>query len=186
MPGRNYIALLEHAQGHYGFVTTDDSRALGIDPAQLRIMASRGQLEHRGRGIYRMPVIPHGELDEYMETVLWTGREGVISHESALLIHDLSDVNPSRVHVTVPVGFRTRKKPLPVLEVHREEIPPGGTIVHRGIPTVTAAMAIRQCIAGGLGWTIIRQAMDEARSRGLIDVQTVRELRRLKPAEAAA
>jgi hypothetical protein len=30
----------------------------------------------------------------------------VVSHESALALHDLGDANPARVHLTVPPGFR--------------------------------------------------------------------------------
>lgn len=31
---------------------------------------------------------------------MWAG--GVVSHESALVLHGLSDVNPSRIQLTVP------------------------------------------------------------------------------------
>jgi len=34
----------------------------------------------------------------------------VVSHDTADSIHDLADVNPSRVHLTVPPGFRARAK----------------------------------------------------------------------------
>src|SRR5918992_4403879 len=109
MPGLVFTTLLDQAHQQYGFLTPDDARELGIDPAQLRIMAARHTLEHRGHGLYRMPVVPPTELDAYMEATLWTGRRGVLSHATALDLYELCDVNPSAIHLTVPRGFRTRK-----------------------------------------------------------------------------
>jgi len=179
MPGKTYIAFLQRAQDQFGFITTDDARSLGLDPIQLRIMASRGQLDHRTRGIYRMPTVPSGELDQYMEAVLWTGRKGVISHDSALLLYDLSDVNPAKVHLTVPADYRTRKQLPATMELHRAGFTLDEVTVHRGIPVVTAELAVHQCIARGVGWGIVRQAIDEGRAKGLLDTSTARELKRL-------
>ena len=178
MPGTTYLSLLEHAQDNFGFVTTADARSLNIDPTQLRIMASRGQLEHRGRGIYRMPTVPSGELDEYMEAVLWTGSAGVVTHDSALLLYGLSDVNPSKIHLTVDPSFRTRKKVPAVIDLHREVLSEDCRHVHRGIPTVTPATAISQCAARGLGGELLRQAIAEARARGLLSTKAARGLER--------
>ncbi len=49
-----------------------------------------------------MPVLPRGEHDDLAAAVSWTLGRGVISHESALALHALADVNPSRIHLTVP------------------------------------------------------------------------------------
>ena len=183
MPGKTYIAFLQHAQDQFGFITTDDARSLGFDPIQLRIMASRGQLDHRTRGIYRMPTVPSGELDEYMEAVLWAGREGVISHDSALRLYDLSDVNPTKVHLTVPAGYRTRKQVPATIELHSFGFRPDEVTVHRGISVFTAEVAIRQCIARGLGSRLVRQAINDGRAKGLLDQGTARELKRMAMTE---
>lgn len=34
----------------------------------------------------------------------------MVSHDTAISIHDLADVNPSRVHLTVPPGLRAKAK----------------------------------------------------------------------------
>lgn len=94
--------LVERAADQYGYVTTRDARDLGIDPTQLRLLAARGRLEPVGRGAYRVWILPRGEHDDLAEAVAWSLRRGVVSHESALVLHGLSDVSPSRVHLTVP------------------------------------------------------------------------------------
>ena len=102
--------LLDHAQQQYGYLTPADARALDIDPTQLRLMAARHTLEHLGHGLYRMPMVPVTQLDAYMEAVLWTSRLGVLSHETALDLHELCDVNPSAIHITVPSGFAPARR----------------------------------------------------------------------------
>ncbi len=168
MPGKTFIALLDRAHQQYGYLTPDDARALGIDPTQLRLMAARRTLEHLGHGLYRMPMVPATSLDAYMEGVLWAGRRGVLSHETALDLYELCDVNPSALHLTVPSGFRTRKAVPEIYRVHRFDLEPTEIGWHEGIPIVTVERAILGGIEQALGWQLIDQAIDVAHTRGLI------------------
>ncbi len=186
MPGRAFTALLEHAQQRYGYLTPDDARELGIDPAQLRLMAARDTLEHVGRGLYRMPLVPLTPLDAYMEAVLWTGRRGVLSHETALDLHELCDVNPSAIHLTVPSGFRTRKTVPQPYRLHRLDLDPVEVVRHEGIPIVTPERAILGGIEQALGWQLIDQAIERARARGLITQPAAERLAAMRHTPQAA
>jgi predicted transcriptional regulator of viral defense system len=168
MPGKVFTALLDHAQQQYGYLTPDDARELDIDPTQLRLMAARHTLEHLGHGLYRMPMVPATSLDAYMEAVLWTGRRGVLSHETALDLYELCDVNPSAIHLTVPSGFRTRKTVPSIYRLHRFDLDPAEVGWHEGIPIVTPERAILGGIEQALGWQLNDQAIATARARGLI------------------
>jgi len=168
MPGKTFMALLDRAHQQYGYLTPDDARALGIDPTQLRLMAARHTIEHLGHGLYRMPMVPAASLDVYMEAVLWTGWRGVLSHETALDLYELCDVNPSAIHLTLPSGFRTRKAVPEIYRLHRFDLDPAEVGWHEGIPIVTAERAILGGIEQALGWQLIDQAIETARARGLI------------------
>jgi predicted transcriptional regulator of viral defense system len=168
MPGKVFTVLLDHAQQQYGYLTPDDARELDIDPAQLRLMAARHTLERIGHGLYRMPMVPVTPLDAYMEAVLWAGLRGVLSHETALDLHELCDVNPSAIHLTVPGGFRTRKAVPAIYRLHRLDLDPAEIGWHEGIPIVTPERAILGGIDQALGWQLIDQAIETARERGLI------------------
>ncbi|MHB1468677.1 MAG: type IV toxin-antitoxin system AbiEi family antitoxin domain-containing protein [Solirubrobacteraceae bacterium] len=168
MPGKAFTALFNHAQQQYGYLTPDDARELDIDPTQLRLMAARHTMERIGHGLYRMPMVPVTQLDAYMEAVLWTGRRGVLSHETALDLHELCDVNPSAIHLTVLSGFRTRKAVPEIYRLHRFDLDPTEVGWHEGIPIVTPERAILGGIEQALGWQLIDQAIETARARGLI------------------
>ncbi len=186
MPGRTFTTLLDHAQRQYGYLTPDDARELDIAPTQLRLMAARQTLEHLGHGLYRMPMVPATKLDAYMEAVLWTGRRGVLSHETALDLYELCDVNPSAIHLTVPSGFRTRKAVPEIYRLHRFDLDPAEVGWHEGIPIVTPERAILGGIEQALGWQLIDQAIETARARGLITKATVKRLAAVRHLPRAA
>jgi predicted transcriptional regulator of viral defense system len=176
MPGRTFTTLLEQAQRQYGYLTPDDARELHVAPTQLRLMAVRHTLEHVGHGLYRMPMVPVTQLDAYMEAVLWTGRRGVLSHETALDLHELCDVNPNAIHLTLPRGFRTRKAVPEIYRLHRFDLDPAEIGRHEGIPIVAPERAILGGIEQALGWQLIDQAIETARARGLITKPAAKQL----------
>ena len=130
------------------------------------MMASRGTLEHAARGVYRFPRLPAGSRDPYMLAVLWAGRRAHLSHETALAVRDLSDLVPDRVHVTVPRAARLRRSGGELYVVHRKDLHDGQTTWWEGIPIVTVATAIRQCVNTGVPAYLLRQAIIAADDRG--------------------
>ena len=69
-------------------------------------MAARGVLVRSGHGLYRIESFTAQRHDEFMEANLWADGEGVTSHESALSLMELCDVNPRVINVTVPRRMR--------------------------------------------------------------------------------
>jgi predicted transcriptional regulator of viral defense system len=179
MPGGTYTQLAEVANERYGFVTPDDARELGINPMNLVRMAERGQIERRGTGLYRFPLTPASRLDAYMEATLWPrGAHGVLSHETALELYELSDVHPARIHITVPRGYRVRREVPPPYRLHREDLEADQLALHEGIAVVTPAHAIRQAHEAHLGAALIGQAIDQSEQSGRLTARQARELRR--------
>jgi predicted transcriptional regulator of viral defense system len=168
VPGRTYLQLLDVANDQFGYVTAEDARELGVDPVQLRLMHHRGSLDRVALGVYRFPPVPVTELDQYMEAVLWTRTAAVLSHETALDLHDVCDINPAKIHLTVPTRYRLRRD-LPVMyRLHRRSLDAGDVTRHEGIPIVTVRRAILDGIDSGVGGHLIDQAIDTARRRGLV------------------
>ena len=103
----SYLAkLLEVAGEQRGFVTVRDGEGVGVPAIELRKMASRGVLVRSGHGLYRIVSFSAQRHDEYKAANLWADGEGVTSHESALSLWELCDVNPRMINVTVPRRMR--------------------------------------------------------------------------------
>jgi predicted transcriptional regulator of viral defense system len=181
MPGRVFNILHDHAVEQHGYVTTRDAVELGVNPLRLDVMTDRGVVERVSRGVFRFPDVPAGPLDQYVAAVLWPLEvRGVLSHATALDLHGLCDINPSRIDVTVPPGFRTTRTPPPVMRLHREALPEEEITWHEGIPIVDVYRAIRGSIDQHVGWNLIEQAIDTGRRRGRLTPEQADELRAMR------
>lgn len=169
--------VVERAAEQHGYVTTRDARDLEIDPTQLRLLAARGRLDRVGRGVYRVPLLPRGEHDDLAEAVAWTLRRGVISHESALLLHGVSDVNPSHVHLTVPRDNHPRAAGGELYRLHRRNLPAKDAADVDGIPVTTVERTIRDCLADGTDPYQLQLAIDQAETVGLLRKAVAESLR---------
>ena len=120
--------LFELAQDQDGYFTMRQAAAQGIKPTTLIQAARRSSLvERRSRGVYRLTLFPTGSGREHLwEAVLWpqvgTDVTAVLSHETALRLHQLSDVNPAEVHITVPKTARLERTVPDWLAVHRTDL----------------------------------------------------------------
>jgi predicted transcriptional regulator of viral defense system len=176
MPGTIYNRLAELAAENYGYLTTDEVQDAGIDPHRLLELARRGQIEHRARALYRLPLIPPTPLDAYREATLWPrGSEGVISHASALDLYGLGDANPSKIHLTLPRAHRPRRQIPRQYVLHHEDLAPVEVRAYEGIPAVTPAKAIRQ--SRKLGPELLRGAIEDSLRRGLLPTSEAEDLR---------
>lgn len=160
--------VVELAAERHGYVTTRDAREIGIDPVQLRLLAARGRLDRVGHGVYRAPVLPRGEHDDFAAAVAWALGRGVISHESALVLHDLTDVNPSRIHLTVPRDNYPRAAGGELYRIHRRQLAATDITSTDGIPVTTVARTIRDCLATGTDPYQLRAAIDRAEAAGTL------------------
>ncbi|MDR0958908.1 MAG: hypothetical protein LBM23_00860 [Propionibacteriaceae bacterium] len=172
--------LWDVAVDQYGYVTTANSKDLGINRVELAKLASRDALVHISQGVYRFPQWPVSANDHLMEAILWTrDPSAVLSHDTALDVLDLCDINPIALHVTV--SGRTypirRRSPLPGLMIHSEDLRSDQRGWWEGIPTVTAATAIEQGIASAVRSDLLRQAISTAHRRSMIDGPTSERLR---------
>src|SRR5580658_2260019 len=173
MPPTRLNELLALAEQNDGLVTASQARAMGILDSVLARLARRGKLERVARGVYRIPYYPADRLSQYREAVLWArashGPEDVaLSDETALAVYGISDVNPSRVHITVPKDARLRRRNPKWIVIHRRELLPTDVTMHEGLPVTTVAKSVMHVLneTGRLG--LARQAIKDARKEGYI------------------
>jgi predicted transcriptional regulator of viral defense system len=177
MPGAKYGAVFEVAFDNFGYFTVEQATAIDVSPKTLHAMVRRGTLQHVSTGLYRVAAIPLSPLAEYMEASLWPrGPQGVISHDSALVLHDLSDVNPAKIHVTVPRSHRIIRATPPLYVVHRADLRDSEVEYVDGIPVTSPVRTIVDCHRAHLGPALIRQALADGVRRGVFSASQAKRL----------
>ncbi len=166
VPGRIWEQAFDIAVDQYGFITFEDLRGMGADPVRLRRWNQAGKVARVGHGIYRFPQIPATALDPYMLATLWPSGRGVLSHDTALELHELCDVNPEKIHITIPSGYRPRRDGGEHYIVRRAKLAEETKTYHEGIPIVTPALAVAQGLEAGVPAHLMRQALDRGERRG--------------------
>jgi predicted transcriptional regulator of viral defense system len=126
-----YRQLVAIAADQHGLVTSADAAAEGVQRVLLVQMAKRGVLDNVARGVYRVPELAGDPLAQYQEALLLLPG-AVLSHETALDLHDLCDANPRQIHVTVVPGTRVRKTLPKWLAVHHGPLEPEDVTGHAG------------------------------------------------------
>jgi|SRR5947209_2392349 len=163
--------LRDIAAAQAGLFTARQAVADGISPMQLVLLERRGRLERAARGLYRFPTWPTEELRQYHVATLWPQSHrslnfAVVSHESAVELYGLTQLNPGVVHVTVPRKTRiTRAKP-EWLQLHYDDVDVSDRTFERGVPTVSIPRAIEQVASYGVD--LVHRAVSEARERRLL------------------
>ena len=112
--------LYGFAASQGGYFTATQARAAGYPKQLQHYHASRGNWVREDRGIYRLWEWPGGSFDDLIRWTLWSLGAAVVSHESAMAVHEISDLMPARIYMTVPPGFR--KNPPAGIVLHRERL----------------------------------------------------------------
>ncbi len=179
MPGRVAAQLFEFAEAQHGYVTAAQAAAEGIDYRTLGMMARRGIVERLSRGVYRLTQYPPFRNGQYMEATLWPqdGVQAVLSHESALELHGLSDASPNRVHIILPPPYRIRRATPRHLVVHREALLPHEVEMLDGIQVTTPFRTIQDGIRTHLSTRLVQQAIQDGRRSGKLTQRQAAELK---------
>lgn len=155
--------LRDLAIDQHGFVATAQAVDAGIPRFELAKMVARGRIERVAHGVYRIPQVPETEYDPFMQALLWTGApEAVLSHDTALALREISDINPTKIHITVKKGRRINRTGGNGYVLHFEDIAKGHVTWLAGMPIVDVPAAIEQCINTGTPSYLIEQALHKA------------------------
>lgn len=141
----------------------------------------RGTLKRARRGIYRVTRFPASEHEDLVVLWLWSQRQGVFSHETALLLHSLSDALPAKPHLTVPSAWRSRKLRTPEgVAIYYADVPAEERTWFEHVPVTTPARTILDLAAAHADPAIVEQAIEEGARRGMFGRAEIRRtLRRL-------
>src|SRR5919199_1933672 len=163
------LAAIAMEQG--GYFTARQALSAGYSYRDQHYHTARGNWIKVERGVYRLRDYPMpARADLIVLTLLSHNRSGepqaVVSHESALVVHDLSDANPERVHLTVPPGFR---KQMPAgVALHYATLTEHDWEQHEGYRVTTPLRTLLDTAANPASWPYLLDAVYEGLQRGLV------------------
>lgn len=164
--------LLALAARQSGYFTAAQALDLGYSYPAQRYHAQRGNWLRVDRGIYRLPEWPTGPRDDLVRWSLWSRGRAVVSHETAMSVHELGDVDPARVHLTVPQNFRQKD---PAVVIHRAEVPGSDVEEHSGFRVTTPLRSLLDVATGDLDLDQLARAIEEALARGMLTRRVIRD-----------
>lgn len=157
------------ATAQEGSFTTKQAAAAGYSPQLLIKHIRAGRISRMRRGIYRLVHFPAGEHEDLIAAWLWSDQTGVISHHTALALHDLSDALPSKVHLTLPQAWRRRRLRVPPgVVLHHANVPPDDLAWFGAAPTTNPRRTLNDCAREALAPDLLRHAAQQAIRRGLV------------------
>src|SRR5205823_2755332 len=99
--------------------------------------------------------------------------QAVVSHDSALVLHDLGELLPVKIHLTVPPRFR--KHPPLECVLHKAILVPEEIEERAGFRVTTPLRTLLDVAAGVLSQEQLAKAVSDVLSRGLVRRRSVEE-----------
>ena len=172
----NRQRLYEIADAQGGYFTAAQAVSAGYAYSQQHFHRNSGAWLTVGRGLFRLRAYPDGDREDLIRWSLWSHNragvpQAVVSHESALTVHGLSDVMPANIHLTVPSTFRKRVPPGCVL--HQDHLKPGDWEERLGYRVTTPLRTLVDGAEGTLSQEHLDRAVQDDLALGLVQRQAL-------------
>lgn len=168
--------LFQIAVGQQGYFTAAQARECGVSKDLVKYHLGTGRFQRAHRGVYRFRDYPPSPREHVAAAWLAVGKDrAVVSHESALDLHELSDVIPHTIDVIVPRDARYLRPPRAVT-LHTTTLPPtkGEVMWIDGVRVTSVARTIADAAEAGTAPEQIELAVTEALARGATTAGSLR------------
>lgn len=179
--------LYEVAQDQKGLFTTAQAIDSGYPKNNHTYHVNAGNWKRVTRGVYRLSLFPEDEQENIMTIYLWSRDksetpQACFSHDTALDIYNLSDVNPVDIHISIPKNFR--KKPndsLGTIVFHKKEMQDMEFQYVDGLMVTTPLQTLLDVIKdNSIDHKLIEQSTNQAFEKGMIKVSEFKRHPELK------
>lgn len=151
-----------------GYFTRAEARAAGASDPIFDVLLREHKIEPSATDVFRLAHFPPSDHEELIVLWLQTERRGVLSHETALFLHELSDILPGRRHITVLPGWTPEGSAIGNnIDIHWANVDEDEIRWCGPVPYTAPLRTLRDCIAVGVSPDLIEQAIEEGLQRGL-------------------
>jgi predicted transcriptional regulator of viral defense system len=158
--------LLALAARQSGYFTAAQAKQIGYSYQAQKYHVDAGNWRRIDRGLFRLPEWPVGEHDDLVRWSLWSKQRAVVSHETALAVHDLGDVNPRAIHLTVPDRFG--QEPPSHIILHRNGLDADDVMEFEGFRITTPLRSLFDVAASGAPQETVDKAVSDALTVGVV------------------
>lgn len=162
--------LFSVASAQGGYFTAAQAREAGYSYQAQAYHVRVGNWSRIDRGLLRLTPWGFHVHDDLIRWTLWSKGRAVISHETALEVHQIGELEALRVHLTVPHGFSKRDS---AVVLHPACLAASEVVQRTGFKVTSAARSLID-VAGSADQDQLARAIQDGRDRGLF---TVRQLR---------
>lgn len=170
-PQENTRALHIIVSQQGGYFTALQALKAGYTYRQQHFHAHRGNWIKLDWGLYRLRDFPATEHEDLIRWSLWSrdkkgNPQAIVSHDTALALHELGGLMPGKVHLTMPSTFR--KKISGGCVIHKSEVDESDVEKQEGFLVTSPLRTLLDEAASDLSPEHLNAAVRDALSRGLV------------------
>ncbi|MBI5150765.1 MAG: hypothetical protein HZA28_08375 [Candidatus Omnitrophica bacterium] len=174
----NYRKLFEIASQQGGYFTAKQAVEAGYSYRLHYYHSHRGNWRNVDRGVFRLVDFPNSPHEDLVRWSLWSRSrqdipQAVFSHETALSLHEISEVMPGRIHATVSPGFRKRTAGC---VIHKAILKPEEIEKREGFFVTTPIRTIIDVAEGNISPEQVEKAVRDAFNKGLIRMEDLSKI----------
>jgi predicted transcriptional regulator of viral defense system len=165
--------LFEIAEAQQGLFTAKQAEEAGFINTNHAYHVKAGHWTRVERGVYRLNFFPFTPDQHLMMYALWSRNregkiEGTYSHETALNFFELSDINPTKIHMTVPRNFRRSSNTPKTVKLYFADLKSEEIKRSRGFYVTTPIRTLQDVLEiQNISFEFIEQAIKQALDKGL-------------------
>lgn len=164
-------SLFALAADQSGYFTAAQAKRLGYSYPAQAYHVNAGNWLRVDRGLFRLSEWIADIHDDLVRWTLWSKGRAVVSHETALGVHQVGEFESPRVHLTVPPDFRMRDE---ALMLHRAALPTEDVVQLTGFRMTTVTRSLADVAAHSPDEEQLTRAIDEARAQGTVTLRGLR------------
>lgn len=177
---RRRLFSLAAQQG--GYFTAAQAKDLGYSYQAQAHHVSAGNWHRVDRGLFRLVEWVPELHDDLRRWTVWSKGRAVVSHETALSVHDAGELESGKVHLTVPPGFTMTDD---AVVLHRMDLDGSDVIEHAGFRVTTPVRSLVDVATAGADEEQLARAIKDVLDRGLTTLRQLRSRAEAVDAKAA-
>ncbi len=165
-----------------GYFAAGQAKEIGYSYQGQAHHVAAGNWLRVDRGIFRLADwVP--DLHDYLARwTLWSRGRGVVSHDTALSVHDIGELESARVDLTVPPGFTMQDD---AVRLHHADLPDDDVLERSGFRVTTIVRSIIDVAGVFADDDQLGRAIHEALDLGRFTLRQLRSRAELVDARAA-